>query len=105
MTIGEITTGRKRANMTLRELAESVIKEDGKPISISYLNDVEHDRRQPPAPYLMRQIADKLHLSYEYLLFLAGDMPEDVREGEHAGGYRGSMGCFPQDRDRARWPQ
>jgi len=40
-----------------------VVKKDGTPISVSYLNDVEHDRRPPPSPYLMRQIAPALQLS------------------------------------------
>ena len=79
MTVGEIiATGRKRKGMTLKELAEQVKKEDGEPISITYLNDVEHERRPAPSPYLLRQIADALHLSYEYLLFLARDLPEDL---------------------------
>jgi len=84
MTIGEIiSTGRKRAGLTLKELAAQVIKEDGTPISLSYLNDVEHDRRPAPSPRLLKQLADVLHLSYEYLLFIAGDLPEDLRDGTY----------------------
>lgn len=79
MTVGEIiATGRKRAGLTLRELATQVTKDDGTPISLTYLNDVEHDRRPAPAPHLLRQIAEALHLSYEYLLFLARDLPDDL---------------------------
>ena len=81
MTIGEIIgTGRKRAGMTLKDVAAQVLKDDGTPVSVSYLNDVEHDRRPPPSPQLLRQIAAALHLSYEYLLFIAGDLPEDLRD-------------------------
>lgn len=84
MTIGEIIgTGRRRAGLTLKELAARVLKEDGTPISVSYLNDVEHDRRPPPSPLLLRQLAAALHLSYEYLLFIAGDLPEDLRQGSY----------------------
>ncbi len=79
MTVGDIvSTGRKRAGLTLKEVAGQVMKEDGTPISVSYLNDVEHDRRPAPAPHLLKQLADVLHLSYEYLLFLARDLPEDL---------------------------
>jgi len=81
MTVGDIIgTGRKRAGLTLKELAARVLKEDGTPISLSYLNDVEHDRRPAPAPHLLKQLADALTLSYDYLLFLAGDLPEDLRD-------------------------
>lgn len=84
MTVGEIiSTGRKRAGLTLRELAEQVVKEDGAPISLTYLNDVEHDRRPAPSPALLRQLADVLHLSYDYLMFVAGDIPDDLREGTY----------------------
>lgn len=84
MTVGEIiATGRKRAGLTLKELAAQVLKEDGTPISLSYLNDVEHDRRPAPSPYLLRQVATALHLSYEYLLFLARDLPEDLYDGSY----------------------
>ena len=83
MTVGEIiATGRKRAGLTLKEVAARVLKEDGAPVSLTYLNDIEHDRRPAPAPYILRQLADALHLSYEYLLFLAGDLPDDLRTGE-----------------------
>ncbi len=81
MTVGNIiATGRKRAGLTLKDLAACVLKEDGTPVSLSYLNDVEHDRRPAPSPRLLKQIAATLHLSYEYLLFIAGDLPDDLRE-------------------------
>jgi len=84
LTVGEIIgTGRKRAGLTLKELAAQVLKEDGTPVSVSYLNDVEHDRRPAPSPRLLKQLADALHLSAEYLLFIAGDLPEDLREGTY----------------------
>ncbi len=80
MTVGDIIgTGRKRVGLTLKDVAARVLKEDGTPISLSYLNDVEHDRRPAPSPHLLKQLADVLNLSYEYLLFLAGDLPEDLQ--------------------------
>ncbi len=84
MTVGDIiSTGRKRAGLTLKEVAAGVMKEDGVPISISYLNDVEHNRRPAPSPHLLKQLADTLRLSYEYLLFLAGDLPDDLQDGTY----------------------
>jgi transcriptional regulator with XRE-family HTH domain len=85
MTVGDIiSTGRKRAGLTQKELAARIVKEDGVPISQPYLNDLEHDRRgASPAPQLLRQFADALHLSYEYLLFVAGQLPDDLRAEPH----------------------
>ncbi len=84
MTVGEIiSAGRKRAGLTLRELASQIFKEDGTPISLTYLNDVEHDRRPAPSPTLLRQLADVLHINYDYLMFIAGDIPGDLREGSY----------------------
>jgi len=84
MTAGDIiSTGRKRAGLTLKEVAAQVVKEDGTPISLSYLNDVEHNRRPAPSPHLLKQLADTLHLSYEYLLFLAGDLPDDLQDDSY----------------------
>jgi transcriptional regulator with XRE-family HTH domain len=80
MTIGRaIIAARKRIGMSQKDLAASVLKEDGIPISAPYLNDIEHDRRNPPSPHLLREFARVLDLSYEYLLFLSGELPDDVR--------------------------
>lgn len=85
MTIGDIiSTGRKRAGLTQRELAARILKEDGTPISPPYLNDIERDRRNAPSPHLLKQFAEILRLSYDYLLFLAGDLPDDLRNGTYA---------------------
>lgn len=80
MTIGRtIIAARKRIGMSQKDLAASVLKEDSTPISAPYLNDIEHDRRNPPSPHLLREFARVLGLSYEYLLFLSGELPDDVR--------------------------
>ncbi len=81
MTVGEIiATGRKRARLTQKEVAARIVKDDGVPISQPYLNDIEHDRRgASPSPQLLKQFADALHLSYDYLLFTAGQLPDDLR--------------------------
>ncbi len=82
MLIGQfISASRKKAGLSQKDLAARIKKEDGVPISPPYLNDIERDRRNAPAPHLLRQFASVLNISYEYLIFLAGGLPEDVREG------------------------
>jgi len=44
--------------MSQKELAGKIKKEDGLPISAQYLNDIEHDRRNPPSEFLIAQIAE-----------------------------------------------
>lgn len=74
-----IAEARRNLRLNQKELAARIIKEDGKPISPQYLNDLEHDRRDPPPEYLLRKFAAELDLSLEYLLFLAGEFPEDLK--------------------------
>jgi transcriptional regulator with XRE-family HTH domain len=80
-TIGD---ARRRAGLSQRELAARVRKEDGEPISPQYLNDLERDRRNPPGRHLLRQFAAALDLPEDYLDFLAGQLPEDLRGGSYA---------------------
>ncbi len=80
MTVGQLVrAARRRAGLHQKELAARLVKEDGVSISSPYMNDIEHDRRNPPPPHLLRQIAAVLDISEEYLLFLAGDYPSDLR--------------------------
>jgi transcriptional regulator with XRE-family HTH domain len=79
-TFGQIVAGaRKDARMSQKELASRILKEDGTPISPQYLNDLERDRRNPPAEPLLRQFAAQLGLDPEYLCFVAGQFPSDLR--------------------------
>ena len=81
MTFGEaITEARKNKKLSQKEVAASTSKEDGGSISAQYLNDIEHDRRNPPSEYIVRQLANTLDLDLDYLLFLAGRFPSDVLE-------------------------
>ena len=85
MTVGEILArGRKRAGMSLKDVAAHVRKEDGEPISLTYLNDIEHNRRPAPPPYLLKQLAAVLNLSYYYLLYHAHDLPEDLYDESYS---------------------
>ena len=81
MTFGEaITQARKDKKLSQREVAAATRKEDGVPISPQYLNDIEHDRRNPPGEFMIRQLSSLLELDSDYLLFLAGRFPSDLRE-------------------------
>lgn len=73
-----IAAARKDKRMSLKELAGRVKKENGSPISPQYLNDIEHDRRNPPYRGMIDQLATELDLSKEYLYFLADQYPEDI---------------------------
>jgi transcriptional regulator with XRE-family HTH domain len=83
-TFGQVIgAARRRQGLSQRELAAQVLKEDGEPISPQYLNDLERDRRNPPARHLLRQLAAILELPEEYLDFIAGQLPEDLRAGSY----------------------
>jgi transcriptional regulator with XRE-family HTH domain len=84
-TFGQvISQARRRAGLSQRELAARIRKDDGDAISPQYLNDLERDRRNPPARPLLRQLAAALDLPEEYLDFLAGQLPEDLRDTSYA---------------------
>jgi transcriptional regulator with XRE-family HTH domain len=79
-----VSAARRQAGLSQRELATLIVKEDGEPISPQYLNDLERDRRNPPARHLLKQFASALSLPAEYLDFVAGQLPEDLRSGSYA---------------------
>ena len=80
MTFGRaIADARKKANLSLRELAEQIKKEDGSPISPQYLNDLEHDRRNIPADFMLQQFAQILDIPIEILYYYAGEIPSELR--------------------------
>jgi len=75
-----ISEARKSARLTQRDLAASIVREDGgQGISPAYLNDIEHDRRTPSGSHLIREFARTLALDADYLLVLAGgQIPHDI---------------------------
>jgi transcriptional regulator with XRE-family HTH domain len=80
VTFGEtITQARRQAGLSQKEVAARILKEDGSPISPQYLNDLEHDRRNPPAEALLAQFAERLGVPLDYLCFVAGQLPQDLR--------------------------
>ncbi len=81
MTFGQaISEARKLKQLSQKQLASRVMKDDGNPISPQYLNDIERDRRNPPGEYLMSQFARILEIPEEYLYFLAHEIPPKYRQ-------------------------
>ena len=68
----KIKEKRLQVGASLRKVCESVLNEDGKPISVSYLNDIEQGYRNPPGGRIIVQLAEKLGLNAHDLLNLAG---------------------------------
>ncbi len=77
--IGEI---RKQKGLSQKQLAELIEREQGGSISPQYLNDIEHDRRSPSSDHMIKQFADALKVSVNYLYYLAGRIPESVRRAD-----------------------
>ena len=79
-TFGQaISNARKKKALSLKDVAAKVLREDGEPISPQYLNDIEHDRRSPSSDQLVQQFSEALDLEADWLYFLAGRFPEDIR--------------------------
>src|SRR5919204_3004368 len=84
-TFGQtIPEARRRAGLSQKDVAARLLKEDGSPISPQYLNDLEHDRRNPPAEHLLAQFASLLDVPLDYLCFVAGQLPQDLRQSSYA---------------------
>ena len=71
-----IAEARKKAGFSLKEVADKIKKEDGQTISPQYLNDIEHDRRQPDSNHLIEQFAQVLGIAAEVLYYEAGKLAE-----------------------------
>lgn len=74
-----ISEARRAKGLSQKELASKVKKEDGQPISAQYLNDIEHDRRNPPSEFLIGQIAEILDASKDVLCIAAGTIPDEFK--------------------------
>jgi transcriptional regulator with XRE-family HTH domain len=77
---GAISEARKAKGWALKDLASRVLREDKEAISPQYLNDIEHDRRSPSSDRMVQQFADALGIDRDWLYYLAGRFPEDVRD-------------------------
>src|SRR5260370_4781469 len=77
-TFGEVISElRKERGLTQKALAAQIKKKDGTAIGLAYINDIEHDRRGPPAPDFVAQLAAVLGVPLDVLQFYAGRLPAD----------------------------
>ena len=75
-----ISEARRAKGLSQKDLAAKVKKEDGQAISAQYLNDIEHDRRNPPSEFLIAQMAGLLGISKDGLLLAAGTISEELQQ-------------------------
>jgi len=81
ITFGKIIlAARKRKGLKLKDCAALILKEDGTPISIQYLSDIELDQRNPPSKNLVSQISATLEIPIEVLYFYAGIFPTNTNK-------------------------
>lgn len=78
-----ITAARKAKEMSQKELAAKITKEDGSPITPQYLNDIEHDRRTPSSDHIVKQFAKVLGIEPTVLYGVLGMLPEEDRRLVH----------------------
>jgi transcriptional regulator with XRE-family HTH domain len=71
---------RKQRGLTQKALAAQVKKKDGTAIGLAYINDIEHDRRGPPAAEFVRQLGVVLGVPLEVLQFYAGRLPAEASQ-------------------------
>ena len=83
LTFGRvISDARKKLNLSQKQLAEKIQREDGETISPQYLNDIERDRRAPTSDHMIAQFAEALILKADYLHYLNGRFPEKERQAK-----------------------
>ena len=81
-TLGQILIERRKAlGISQKELAALILNRDGRGISATYLNYIEHDRGLPP-DYLLDQFAEVLKVERDLLYFVAQRMPPDINPRE-----------------------
>ncbi len=81
-TLGQLLVERRKAHgLEQKQLAALINNRDGKPISATYLNYLEHDYGKPP-DYLLDQLADVLKIERDVLYFWARRVPLDIEPGE-----------------------
>ena len=97
-----VATARKQKQISQKELAAMVVKDDGSPISPQYLNDIEHGRRNPPSEPLLDQFAEILGLTREYLYYVAGQFPSEFDPQSEPEQVQAAFRAFRRAFDRKR---
>jgi transcriptional regulator with XRE-family HTH domain len=79
-TLGQvIRQARKARGMTQQQLCMRIVTDSDTPITNSYLSEIENDFRKPRSHKTIRSIAEAIGEDPDYLLFLAGKVPDDIR--------------------------
>lgn len=80
LTLGQtIVEARKKKGISQKDLAASIVKEDGSVgISAQYLNDIEHDRRNPTSDHMIAEFERLLDTPPGLLFVRAGKIPDDM---------------------------
>lgn len=79
VSFGEyIAVRRKALKLTLKDLAAQLKKDDGIPISVPYLHDIETGSRKPPNDQIIEQLGAILGIPVEILYYQAERMPQDL---------------------------
>lgn len=71
---------RRELALTQMKIAARIIQDDGKPLSLQYLNDLENGRRGAPLDYVLKQLAKVLRVELDLLYFRAGRIPPDLQK-------------------------
>jgi transcriptional regulator with XRE-family HTH domain len=102
MTFGDvIAEERKKANLSQKELAALVKKEDGNQISPQYLNDIERSRRNAPSDFLIEQFAKALKIDAARLYYWAKKIPDDVKaSAENEAKFVSAFKAFRRERKK-----
>ncbi|HEX8370608.1 MAG TPA: helix-turn-helix transcriptional regulator [Pyrinomonadaceae bacterium] len=85
MNVGDFTTfgqlildARRRKQLSLKQCASLINKEDGTPISFQYLSEIENARRYPPSEFIMEQLSKVLDIPIEVLYFHSNTIPSNI---------------------------
>ena len=76
----KIKQERLHLDLSLRKVCEVVFSDKKKPISVSYLNDIEQGYRNPPDSKIIVQLAKVLKLEPQELLNLAGKVHPSIED-------------------------
>lgn len=79
-SVGEaIKKKRLEMGMSLQDLARSILKEDGTPITRAYVNDIEKNNRMPSAE-ILQKFEDALNFEPNELLNLAKKLSPETEK-------------------------
>jgi transcriptional regulator with XRE-family HTH domain len=73
-----VVAARKAAGLKQKDVAARLHRVDGRKVMAPYLNDLEHDRRNPPENAILDQLGKLLGVSVDILYFYARRLPGDV---------------------------